>query len=179
MRGLHRELDGNVSSVILLFTNLDGGTGGPAPIPGLDRYAGKIQTFSGEWRSSRTRTIAGHFVLAFRTWLLATAMVNVTRNILAIMVLSSCCFCLPLEPALSCAYRPHKRQGPSGTVNAVHRDAVRAGVRHVGELSGWMAIEVGDSSVAIVPEGVKLPVMASMVYIETLPSVADPVQFAT
>ncbi len=39
-----------------------------------------------------------------------------------------------------------------------------------------MAIEVGDSPVAIVPVGVKTPVVASMVYIETLPfSVIRPI----
>ena len=44
---------------------------------------------------------------------------------------------------------------------------------------GWMAIEVGDSCVAIVPEGVRTPVVASMVYIETLPSASYSVKFAT
>ena len=34
-----------------------------------------------------------------------------------------------------------------------------------------MAIEVGDTSAAIVPMGVKAPVVASMVYIETIVSV--------
>src|SRR5271167_869701 len=37
-----------------------------------------------------------------------------------------------------CPYCPYKRQGPGGTINAVHRDAVRAGIRHIGELTGRM-----------------------------------------
>ena len=48
------------------------------------------------------------------------------------------CFLLALEPAPSCAYCHFERQGPGGTINAVHRDAVRAGIRHIGELSGRM-----------------------------------------
>ncbi len=38
----------------------------------------------------------------------------------------------------SCAYCPYERQSPGGTINAVHRDAVRAGIRHIGELTGRM-----------------------------------------
>jgi hypothetical protein len=47
-------------------------------------------------------------------------------------------FLLALESATSCAYCPYERQGPGGTINAVHRNAVRAGIRHIGELSGRM-----------------------------------------
>lgn len=42
----------------------------------------------------------------------------------------------PQEPAPSSAYGPYERQGPGGTINAVHRDAVRDGIRYVGELTG-------------------------------------------
>src|SRR5271163_3615845 len=48
------------------------------------------------------------------------------------------CFFLASEPAPSCAYCPYERQGPGGTVNAVHGDGVRAGIRHIGELAGRM-----------------------------------------
>jgi len=40
--------------------------------------------------------------------------------------------------ALSCAYCPYERQCPGGTINAVHGDAVRAGICDIGELSGRM-----------------------------------------
>jgi hypothetical protein len=38
----------------------------------------------------------------------------------------------------SCAYRPYERQHSSGSIDAVHRDVIRVGIRHVGELSGRM-----------------------------------------
>ena len=41
-------------------------------------------------------------------------------------------------PTRSCAYRAYERQGSCDTINAVHRDVVRAGIRHVGELSRRM-----------------------------------------
>jgi serine/threonine protein kinase len=33
----------------------------------------------------------------------------------------------------SCSYRPYERQDPSGPVDSIHRDVVRAGIRHIGE----------------------------------------------
>jgi len=41
-----------------------------------------------------------------------------------------------IAPPASCAYRPYEGQGSRGGVDAVHRDVVRAGIRHIGELPG-------------------------------------------
>jgi len=60
------------------------------------------------------------------------------RKVLEIMVLSSFLFLPASELATSCADSPYERQGSGGTINAVNGDAVRAGIRYVGELTGRM-----------------------------------------
>ena len=40
--------------------------------------------------------------------------------------------------SFSCAYRPYERQGTGGSINAVHGDVVRHGIRYIGKLSGRM-----------------------------------------
>src|SRR5579862_2396177 len=69
---------------------------------------------------------------------LARTIIRAMRIVLEIMVLSLPCFFLDSDPAHSCAYCPDKRQRPGGAINAVHRDAVRAGIGHIGELTGRM-----------------------------------------
>src|ERR1700677_2427949 len=102
------------------------------------------------------------------------------RNVLEIMVLSSSCFFARFRTDPSCAYCPYERQGTGGAINAVHGDMFDPEfVTQANFPDGWMTIEVGHSSVAIVPEGVKPPVVASTGYIETLPSVLYPVEFTT
>src|SRR5208282_3818516 len=44
----------------------------------------------------------------------------------------------PRVGTFSCAYCPYERQGTGGTIDAIHRDVVRGGVRYIGELSGRM-----------------------------------------
>ena len=43
-----------------------------------------------------------------------------------------------LRKPFSFGYRPYERQGPGHSINAVDRDVVRAGIRHIAELSGRM-----------------------------------------
>ena len=44
--------------------------------------------------------------------------------------------CPPRLP--SCAYRPYQSQRLRGNIDAIHRDVVRSGIRHIGELAGRM-----------------------------------------
>src|SRR5271170_4523521 len=44
----------------------------------------------------------------------------------------------PRVGTFSCAYCPHERQGTGGTIDAIHRDVVRGGVRYISELTRWI-----------------------------------------
>ena len=78
------------------------------------------------------------------------------RNVLEIMVLSSFLFLLALKPALSCAYCPYERQGPGGTINAVHRDAVRTGIRHTPHPAPHGIVGTGGTGSAVIEQLIRL-----------------------